>query len=363
MATSFYNNQEITVAYFNGKKVYGYLNGDKLWGIDGTVYNVNLKQTTGGTIAATPISGYDGDTVVLSYTINGDYSFNGYNITGATLYDTNKFDFDGSDVTVSGKFVKNSHTLTLQNDGHGTLKAGKTTGYNGDTTTLSATANTNYAFSAYAKSGGGTLSGNTYTFGTSNGTVKATFKEIKHSFYNNSTALDGTTSTAWRTLSYDKALSNMPYLTFKITANMNTDSTSSAHASDIYINSSSGTIIRCRHHYSMSTKAGFIGITNGVTAFTAQSGVTSKTQDGVLYYLTDSNFANASKVYKYVFDCANKKVYCYANGTYMGVGTLNANPNTITKIGALQEVSGRGKITISKIEVVGFASLTDARAY
>lgn len=190
----------------------------------------------------------------------------------------------------------------------------------------------------------------------------AAVKESKHTFYNSSTALKGTTSTAWRTLSYDKPLSTMPYLTFKITANM--DVGGAFDASDFFINNDSDTIIRCRDHYMFSSNnVGFIGITGGVTGFTAQSGVSSKTRDGILYYMTGPNFAEAYKVYKYVFDCANKKVYCYADGTYKGVGTLNVNPNTITKIGALKEVATIGNITISNIEVVGFTSLTDARAY
>lgn len=70
---------------------------------------VTLIQTAGGTISASPMSGYDRiDTVTLSQTTwpdpqeGGYYSFQGYVVTGATLSGSNKFTFSGSDVTCSG---------------------------------------------------------------------------------------------------------------------------------------------------------------------------------------------------------------------------------------------------------------------
>lgn len=66
---------------------------------------VYLNQTTGGTISASPMSGVDGDTVTLSNTPSTNYTFNGYSVNGATLYDGNKFDFSGSDVTCSASWT------------------------------------------------------------------------------------------------------------------------------------------------------------------------------------------------------------------------------------------------------------------
>lgn len=65
---------------------------------------VYLNQTTGGTISASPMSGVDGDTVTLSNSPDTNYTFDGYTVNGATLYDGNKFDFDGSDVTCSASW-------------------------------------------------------------------------------------------------------------------------------------------------------------------------------------------------------------------------------------------------------------------
>jgi uncharacterized protein (TIGR02145 family) len=84
-------------------------NGNNIIEIDGYTLmppkrNVNLIQTTGGTISATPLQGYDGEVVTLSNTPTGTNHFMGYKVNGATLYDANKFKFDKSDVNVSGIF-------------------------------------------------------------------------------------------------------------------------------------------------------------------------------------------------------------------------------------------------------------------
>lgn len=67
------------------------------------------------------------------------------------------------------------YSLTLQNDGHGTVTANALTGHKGDTVTLSPTYNTYYRFNNYGVTGG-TINGNTFTFGDSDATAKANFK-------------------------------------------------------------------------------------------------------------------------------------------------------------------------------------------
>lgn len=66
--------------------------------------NVNLIQTTGGTISASPLQGYDGEVVTLSNSPSSGYIFDGYNVNGSTLYDSNKFTFNKSDVNVSANW-------------------------------------------------------------------------------------------------------------------------------------------------------------------------------------------------------------------------------------------------------------------
>jgi hypothetical protein len=63
-----------------------------------------------GTVVATPNTGYNGDTITLSNTPDAGYEFDSYSLTGATLYDTNKFDIDNSDVNVVGNFIQSVQT-------------------------------------------------------------------------------------------------------------------------------------------------------------------------------------------------------------------------------------------------------------
>ena len=109
---------EVTAAhyFFNGYSALGAeLSGDK-FAFNGSdvsarflfnkepTRNVNLIQTIGGTITATPMTGYDGDTVVLTNTPESGYDFISYELTGSTLYNNNKFDFNGNNVSVKPKF-------------------------------------------------------------------------------------------------------------------------------------------------------------------------------------------------------------------------------------------------------------------
>ena len=74
------------------------------WIIPPKEYNVIINQTTGGTISAIPMKGISGTTVSLNNIASLNYEFAGYNITGSTLYDGNKFDINGSDVIVSANW-------------------------------------------------------------------------------------------------------------------------------------------------------------------------------------------------------------------------------------------------------------------
>ena len=67
------------------------------------------------------------------------------------------------------------YTLTLETDGHGTLSAETLTGHAGDTVILSPTYNTYFRFSSYDCTGG-TIEGNTFTFGNQNATAKVNFQ-------------------------------------------------------------------------------------------------------------------------------------------------------------------------------------------
>jgi hypothetical protein len=174
--------------------------------------SVTINQQTGGTIQATPTTGYDGTIVTLSNTANVGYTFNKYNITGATLTG-NRFTLTGNNVTIQPVWTHNVYSLTLQNDGHGTLAAGKTTGYYNDTTTLTPTPNANYAFANYSVTGG-SISNNTYTWAASNGTAKANFTYVGDllPYYSHAYKIRKTTVgyNVYDTMGYIKNLSDKP---------------------------------------------------------------------------------------------------------------------------------------------------------
>ena len=93
----------------------------------------------------------------------GEFYFGGNKIASA---------YFGSNLVYTSKLP---HYLTLQTDGHGTVSASNTSGFEGDTSTLSTTPNTNYVFSAYTVTGG-TINGNTFTFSDNDATAKAWIK-------------------------------------------------------------------------------------------------------------------------------------------------------------------------------------------
>ena len=137
------------------------------------IRTVTLTQVAGGNIAANPTTGYDGTTVTLSNTANAGYTFNNYTLTGGILTG-NKFVLNGGNATASLNLTHNVYNLTVQTDGHGKLTASKSTGYYNDTASLSTTASAGYSFNNYSVTGG-TINGNTFTFGVSNATAKANF--------------------------------------------------------------------------------------------------------------------------------------------------------------------------------------------
>lgn len=76
---------------------------DKDIGFSRNVYTITTAGNN-GIIIASPNSGYNGTTITLSNTPNAGYEFVDYAITGSTIYNTNKFNINNSDVIVSGKF-------------------------------------------------------------------------------------------------------------------------------------------------------------------------------------------------------------------------------------------------------------------
>ena len=70
-------------------------------------YNVNYLPSVYGTVSGDKNKGYEGETVTLSNTANQYYTLDHYVVSGASLYDGNKFDFNNTNVDVSGVFKYN----------------------------------------------------------------------------------------------------------------------------------------------------------------------------------------------------------------------------------------------------------------
>lgn len=69
------------------------------------IYNVNLQPSYGGSISASAPSGHNGELIRLSNSPDPNYTFNYYDITGASLnQDNESFYIQNSDVSVKGKF-------------------------------------------------------------------------------------------------------------------------------------------------------------------------------------------------------------------------------------------------------------------
>lgn len=89
-----------------------------------TTYAVNLNQTTGGTISASPASAAAGETVTLSYTLDSGYSFGGWYVIDGEANEVtvtgNTFTMPASDVEVEATFneiVLNTYTVTYHSAG------------------------------------------------------------------------------------------------------------------------------------------------------------------------------------------------------------------------------------------------------
>ncbi len=170
-----FNSYGITGAELTGNqfRIVGNVSVDASW-IQDQIYNVILVQRTGGTITATPMTGYAGDVITLSSHLDSNYTLDGWDVTGATL-NGNQITIGNTNPTVAGRFTENQiYNLTLQQTNGGTITADRLTGYKDDIVTLYNTPSSQYNFSSYNITGA-TLTGNLFKFNNSNVTAKANF--------------------------------------------------------------------------------------------------------------------------------------------------------------------------------------------
>ena len=123
--------------------------------------------------SADRMSGYYGqESTLISDDPQPGYDFANWSVTGSNVTGNN-VTFRG-DITAKANYSAHKYNVTLQNDGHGSIAASKTTGNTNDIITLSNTANNNYYFNNYSITGA-TLTGNQFKIQTSDVTAKANF--------------------------------------------------------------------------------------------------------------------------------------------------------------------------------------------
>jgi hypothetical protein len=141
------------------------------------IYQMDITQTSGGTLAASPMSGVNGTKFNLTATPQSNHHhLSTYGVSGATLTGSSGT-YVNSDVSAKPAWYEDpKYTLTVQQGTGGTLIGSPTSGYSGDRFGLTATPSTTaYTFKNYSITGA-TLTGNSGTFKTSNVTAKANWQ-------------------------------------------------------------------------------------------------------------------------------------------------------------------------------------------
>lgn len=331
------------------------------------VHNVTTLTSNYGSISVNKNTGYSGDIFTLSNTPNADCTFGSYSVTGATLT-SNQFMMQKEDISARGSFNRNVHNVTLQNDGHGSIGANKTTGYSGDTITLSNTANAGYSFSGYSITGA-TLTSNQFKLGTGNVTAKAWFSANKSAvYYNGSLRLNNLGNTNW---SQSGALNVNRNTAFRYTTFLCTNS----FYNDVLISISSNNTLwqLCQPNGSESLTANYratkFGLRNNsagqlVGTSTNAYNTTCSNSKGsycrvTLYKMSPSIAAK----YKLVIDNDVKSASAYWNNNY--VGYQSADMTAIKSICAesVENYGNKRWWDISAIRIAGFKDFTAATAY
>lgn len=335
-------------------------NGYVSWEEMVRIYNLQLIQSNGGTISSNAVSGYNGDIVTLSNVPSAGYSFNTYNITGSTLTG-NTFSFNDTDVTVEPSWTHNVYNLTLQNDGHGSIAAGKTTGHSGDSTNLSTTANTYYQFNNYSVTGG-TINGNTFTWGNENATAKANFKlQTSVNVYSNTAYNVTRTPASNATLSINATAPTAAYKIFALKWQEHWGGGGSLYEMGVHLVSNNYDMWECLCSPVPKTACPFWHKSGRTTfpgnysncSFTAQS----RNNDAYLYK-AQSNASFYTR--KLIYNNNNNTISGYLNNTFMfqitGVGTFTSM-NSFTYGG---NKSFPATAYIKDVRLYAFANASDA---
>lgn len=242
------------------------------------------------------------------------------------------------------------YTLTLQTDGHGTLSADTLTGYPEDTSILSYTANSDYAFSGYSLEGGGSLQNNTYTFGNEDGIVKAWFTELTSAlYYTNDSVWTGRTETI---------TINEPCTAFQYVAIQFNQSGYGGGGAEAQAYQIKGFNWNMRWHYTIGN---YKPVRNGgsYTGIASNTGTRTTDKTALRYYKGVAENANAK--FKLVVDRNTNIASAFWNNTVVCKGSVDAS-TAITTIYKNSEQNYTPR-NVGRIRCGGFKNLSDAAAW
>ena len=150
------------------------------------VYSVTVNASGGGKVTADKNTAAEGETVTLTATPSPGYRFTGWTSTNEDVAfadassENTTFTMLGNAVTVTANFEQ-YYTIAVSSSGGGTATADKTMAAEGETVTLTATPDSNYRFTGWTTSNGGSFAdassaSTTFTMPAGNVTITANWQ-------------------------------------------------------------------------------------------------------------------------------------------------------------------------------------------
>jgi hypothetical protein len=144
-------------------------------------YTITIGNSTNGSAGTSHTEATVGMTVSLTATPNPGYIFVRWATNPSTLNIVdNTFTMPARNVTITAVFEPISYTITVQNEGHGTVSGAPSTSTVGTSITLTPVPNAGYKFKEW-QTADVTFSGNTFTMPARNVTITAVFEPIVYS--------------------------------------------------------------------------------------------------------------------------------------------------------------------------------------
>jgi len=201
--SSYSNNQSVTIS--NGQFTMPASN-ITVTGVFALISYTISTSAVNGKLLSSSSTGVMGQEITLYPTANTGCSFSSYTKSPSSLTITsNKFTMPASNVSVTANFTKNNYTVSKVSNpsAGGSVTLGKTSAQYGDQVTVSASANTGYAFSSWSTNVSGvSVSNGKFTMPASNITITANFSHTSYTVSKASSPAAGGTVTLSKTSAY-----------------------------------------------------------------------------------------------------------------------------------------------------------------